>query len=209
MGLQLKSQMRARLRLSGLKVKRWEKFTEIMGFFVELRGMTMVCWWHAGTGSLLRSRGARVPALCYSRVYVTDVLNYWSYLQQPAFKGYGAHKKTDSFFLFTSRWLCLVCCIRTCSSPPIATLSAGKQRWGSTRLAAIATRQRFGLRVMNIFWWSAAWLLTVSGKKLLPVLYRLWYTFCPLIFEDLELFSTVIDKISQRNDSYCKSLVGI
>lgn len=179
------------------------------GFLCELRGMTMVCWWHAGTGSLLRSRGARVPALCYSRVYVTDVLTYWSYLQQPAFKGYGAHKKTDSFFLFTSRWLCLVCCIRTCSSPPIATLSAGKQRWGSTRLAAIATRQRFGLRVMNIFWWSAAWLLTVSGKKLLPVLYRLWYTFCPLIFEDLELFSTVIDKISQRNDSFCKSLVGI
>lgn len=68
------------------------------GFLCELRGMTMVCWWHAGTGSLLRSRGARVPALCYSRVYVTDVLTYWSYLQQPAFKGYGAHKKTDSFF---------------------------------------------------------------------------------------------------------------
>lgn len=186
------------------------------GFLCELRGMTMVCWWHAGTGSLLRSRGARVPALCYSRVYVTDVLTYWSYLQQPAFKGYGAHKKTDSFFLFTSRWLCLVCCIRTCSSPPIATLSAGKQRWDSTRLAAIATRQRFGLRVMNIFWWSAAWLLTVSGKNFCQFCIGYNTHSVLLIFEDSpyqhrchELFSMVIDKISQRNDSYCKSLVGI
>lgn len=165
MGLQLKSQMRARLHLSALKVKRWEKFTEIMGFFVSSEGWQ---WYVDGTQApALSSEAAALVCRLYAiaeytwLMFLPTDLTFSSRLLRDT----EPTKKQILFFLFTSRWLCLVCCIRTCSSPPIATLSAGKQRWGSTQLAAIATRQRFGLRVMNIFWWSAAWLLTVSGKN--------------------------------------------
>ena len=166
--------MRARLHLSGLQVKRLEKFTEIMGFFVSSEGWQ---WYVDGTQApALSSEAAALVCRLYAiaeytwLMFLPTDLTFSSRLLRDTEP---TKKKKQIFFLFTSRWLCLVCCIRTFSSPPIATLSAEKQRWGSTQLAAIATRQHFGLRVMNIFWWSAAWLLTVSGKKLLPVMYRL------------------------------------
>ena len=144
------------------------------GFLCELRGMTIVCWWHAGDvslhGPIVSSEAAALVCRLYAiaeytwLMFLPTDLTFSSRLlrdTEPTKK----KKKKIFFFLFTSRWLCLVCCIHTCSSPPIAILSAEKQRWGSNRLAAIATRQHFGLRVMNIFWQSAPCFLTVSGKK--------------------------------------------